>query len=188
VTFGQLGLTGAQSDVFFQDVGIQWNHSAQPQADFTIDGISQGRGVVLEERLATVVASLGVIAETVVYTTAACTFLTGRAYRVTLSTQIKSTVVQNPIVRLRETNIAGTLLLSPPRTALSIANQDFPVWLCDVVVNSTGADLTKVLAVSLFPSVATAVTLNGAAAPSPQYVRVEDIGAAAAFPGAVSLV
>jgi hypothetical protein len=184
VAFGQLGATNLGT-VFFQDVNISWNHSNQPTADFTIDTVSQGRGVIYAETFAGTATTTTSLTEQLLYTMAGtAVFRAGRAYMVTFIAAIKSAAVQYPGVNIRETNLAGTSLFGS-REMIPATGFDLPLRKFGVIVNGTAGDLTKALCITATPAVATAVSIDAGVGSA--WWLIEDIGAATAFPSAPSL-
>lgn len=185
VAFGQLGATNL-STVFFQDVNISWNHSGHPEADFTIDGTSQGRGYIYVENITGSATSTTSLTEQLMHTmTNNATFKDGRAYKVTLKMAIKSGAVQWPGVNIRETNLAG-LQLFGGREEIPVTGRDLPMLKTGYIVNTTGADITGKLCATVTPEVATAVSLDGGTGAA--WWLIQDIDTATKFTGATSVV
>jgi hypothetical protein len=187
--FGQLGAVNLGT-VFFQDINISWNHSTQPNADFTIDGISQGRGVLYSEA-ATFSTATGAVAgvEALVYTSAGTfTLKNGRAALVTVAVQAKSGAVQNFIFRIRQNNLAGVTLVDGARIPITTAGTDRAAVRQGIILNTSGADVTLALALTAVPQVATAVTVEAGAGAFAGLILVEDKGSTAQITGWVSVV
>jgi len=117
--------------------------------------------------------------ETVVFTTpVSMTFKDGRAFAVELmNAQIKSAAIQNPSFRLRETNLAGTILVNGPRVPIPVAGIDEPLTAGQLIfINNSGADITQPLVLTMTPQVATLVTLDASTGASAWGFKVRDIG------------
>ena len=154
-------------------------------AAFTIDGVTQGRGLLLNERIPAGSVNTGTTVGTFynVFTTASTITLNpGRACQIKASFQIKSAAAQNPICTIFRDTVAGTHLIEHSRVAVQLTGQDYPVIRDDVVKNATGSPITFNVCIGVTPSVATLVTLDSAAAPSSNYVRAYDVGLASDYP------
>jgi hypothetical protein len=157
-------------------------------ADYQQNGVSQARGVAHYEQITTSFTSTAVAgSEQVAYTTANVTFTNGRAYRVTVKFGLQSAVLQQPLVSVRETNLAGTLLCNGPRVPLPVAAISTLVDRQFLIKNTTGADVVTPLAITVTPQIATAVTQNGGAVPLLAYVEVVDVGASGDYAAAISV-
>ncbi len=181
------GPNGAALNFF--NVAADFGHAGNPGEDLRWSGTSLPRGAVYFERITNVVNS-GAVAgvESVVFTTTnPVVFPAGRACEVTICVKLNSAVVQQPICDLRWQNAGGVKFIRAARVDLDVINQDRQAWREDVLVNTGGTDASRTLALCVAPSVATAVTLNGAPAPDPSYIKVVDVGAAAAYPGALAV-
>jgi len=152
-------------------------------ADFTIDGVDQPRGLIYYERITAAVNSGAVVGTfTATFTTTNnINFIAGRAYQVVVNTLVKSTALQNPAITIFKNTVAGTALITGGRIPISVAGQDFPVNRDDIIINATGATVTAKIAVGINPGVATLVTMSGQPAPSMNYIKVIDVGAAADY-------
>jgi hypothetical protein len=178
--FGQLGSTN-KNRVFVQDSDLSMNRQSHLEADFTQDGISQGRGLTYWEEFTLAFTSTAVAgSEQLAFTTAAAiTFADGRAYRVKIYASVKSAAAQGPGYNVRKTNLAGTQLFGG-RVPIPLNGLDLNVVREGIVVNTSGAPVSAKLAITMTPQLATAVSLDGA----PGKFEVVDIGAAAAAPTA----
>lgn len=165
-----------------------WNAPAVFLDDITGPAGALGWGHVYSEARVTSVAS-GAVAgtETLMFTTAAgtpITFVAGRAYRVSFRGIIQSAVVQNPLVNIRKTNLAGTLLIGAgARSPIATAGNNLPLWVEGIVVNTSGVNVTTVLALTATPQAATLVNILGGAGSAQAYWDVEDIGTTAQYSG-----
>lgn len=156
---------------------VQWNDD---RADFTINGISQPRGVVYFESVTASVAS-GAVAGTeyLLRTTAnPVTFPNGRAFRLKFHGFFSSAAVQNPMFNVRVGGLAGTILLQNARNPIPFAGSSIGFQTESIIVNDTGAPVTITLALTIIPQVATLVNVGGAPGAAQAFWEIEDIGAA----------
>lgn len=149
--------------------------------------------VVFYEQLVTLNTSTTALTEQIIYTTTKgpqgngqVLWKDGHAYFVEVWSQSHSAAVQNPATAVRLTDIAGTRILSGPRLQLPGGNLDIPYDKHGYVANSTGADLSTVLVVTMTLATATAVTF-GTASAIDQYIKVTDVGDVSGYPGALAL-
>jgi hypothetical protein len=148
------------------------------QQDFTINGVSQGRGLRYFEEIPagpfTTPAAVGEVVAFVATPTVA--WDPGRAYRVKVYTQIHSAVLQNPIVNLRIHNLAGQIIIGKPRVPTLATGQDVPVYMEAIVVNKTAAVVSARPVLTVNPSAATAVVANFVAEPNQSWIESVDVG------------
>ena len=149
-----------------------------PAHDFVIDGISQGRGLnYFEEIPAGAFSTPAAVGEVIAFVaTPPVLWDPGRAYKVTLHTQIHSAVLQNPIVNIRIHNLAGQIIVGAPRYPTLASGQDVPVNMSAVVVNKTAAVVSARPLITVNPSAATIVVMGFAAEPNQSWIEVTDIG------------
>ncbi|MGE5827529.1 MAG: hypothetical protein ACM30G_04090 [Micromonosporaceae bacterium] len=145
--------------------------------DFEIGGQSQGRGFVCQGVTNANSAAAG--AETVVMTTTAGTFRDGRVFRAVINSGYFGSVANNAILRVRKTNIAGTvlfLLRTPPIPLVAATCQ----FLFEAMfMNNSGAGITDSLAVTLQASAGTVT--QAASATGQRYIHVFDHGSTAQY-------
>jgi hypothetical protein len=158
-----------------------------PASDMTWGDLSLPRGALFYQEIpAGAFTSPAAVGEVVAKTTGTIQFPPGRAMAIEVSTQIHSAVAQNPIFNVRLSNLAGTILFGGPRIPTLATGQDVPVYRRFVVVNDTGTFITKALALTINPSVATSVVVNFVAEPNQSWVEVTDLGASLASGGVYS--
>lgn len=113
-------------------------------------------------------------------------FTNGRAFEYELNVQIKSAAAQSPGVNIHKTNLAGTLLHGG-RYPIPLTGVDIPLFKVGVFVNTSGADVTALLALGIQPQVATAVSVDTGTGGLSGYIHVRDIGAASEYSGSPSV-
>jgi hypothetical protein len=156
--------------------------------DWQYNGVSQPRGLVLFEYITSQLSTTTTIAEQLLYTTGSIAWQPGRVYEVYSYLQVKSAAVQNPTVSFRKTNLAGTVLLNGPRVEIDVTGQDIMCIRHGYVVNDTGSVVNAPLALTVAPTVATVVSIDGSATPttSPCFIRVIDVGTSLASGGTIT--
>jgi hypothetical protein len=154
-------------------------------AAFTIDGTSAGRGLVPGTWLATTANSAAIATGTAIESGSG-TFVNGRAFRMVVQGgMLGSSVGNQPQVFLRagpNSPTGGTVrqMTVDPMTATA---QN--VIMEAVFVNTSGSNQTGTVAAVFLSGVGT--TTHTATATAPRYIYAQDIGAAADYPGAISL-
>lgn len=113
-------------------------------------------------------------------------FTSGRAFEFELNVMIKSAAAQSPGINLHKTNLAGTLL-SGGRYPVPLTGVDIPLLKRGVFINTSGVDVTALLALGVQPQVATAVTVDTGAGGLSGYFHVKDIGAASEYTSSPSV-
>lgn len=163
--------------------GVDTNEVGITSSDFTIDTVSQGRGLVQDAAITT--SSAGISAETVVLTLPATVFKGGRAYEISVGGRVQASVANSAVFRLRfGTSTGGSLLLTygaigvPTSGATGAANVSCSRY---VVRDPSDGDLTTQMVVTLASTTGTDTLL--AAANEPAYVLVTDVGAWNTYPG-----
>lgn len=188
VTFGNV-FAGAKSGIVeIECSDFQINTLQLATVDFTIDSVSQPRGIVFYDKIPSA-ATTAVATEQVVYTLPPVNFYPGRAYRCVVAISIRSAVAQNPLVNVRENSLAGTLLCIGPRVEITVVGIDTLAYRDFFFINNTAAVITAGLVVTITPSVAAIVTLDGAGFGGSGMAEfsVFDVGRAADFSPAVQL-
>lgn len=154
------------------------------KGDLKFNAISIGRGYTAFEAITGVFVSDGTANEQTAFTTANLyTFPNGRAFLVEFVSRMHAAVVNRVGYSIRKTNLAGTKLIGWPTIIIDVTATEIPIYVQGVFVNTSGADVTARLAVTLDPVTANVVDLDGAAAPVPSYIRVTDIGDTSKFTG-----
>jgi len=155
------------------------------KGDLKFNAVSIARGYSVFEAITGVFVTDGTANEQTSFTTANLyTFPNGRAFLVELVGRMSAvTAVNRCSYNIRKTNLAGTRLVAWPTINLDTTGTDIPVYVQGVFVNSSGADVTARLAVTMDPAVANVLHFDGAAAPVPSYIRVSDIGDTSKFSG-----
>lgn len=159
-------------------VQLNVNSTGSLIGDITYNGVSGPRGCIYFEAIMVSVPS-GAVAGTeyLMRTTAsAITFPTDRAYRVTFKGIKSSAAIQNPLVEIRENNLAGQVLIDGGREPIGVAGNNLAFMRQGIIVNDSGAPITAKLALTCTPSVATLVNILGGADASFAYWEVEDVG------------
>lgn len=146
--------------------------------------------VVYYEQIKSLNTSTTALTEQIIYTTTLgplgsgqVLFKNGHAYFIEVWSQSHCAVAQNPSALVRLTDLSGTVVLAGPRLQLPASNLDVPFDKHGYVINNTGADLLRVLAVTLTLQSANAVTF-GTASAIDQYIKVTDVGDISGYPGA----
>lgn len=151
------------------------------QAERTYGGVSLPRGTVVPYQSAAATAAIGV-GETAIATINAVDFWPNRAFRVTVSLYVTSSVAANFNIRIRKNNAAGTTFAS---AAIERATTTTNRYTFETVFKTDANGVTTNVAFCLQ---ATAGTVTGTAnADSPRLLHIEDIGAASQWPNAFTL-
>lgn len=162
-------------------------NSADPNQDWTVNGRSMGRGLILSESFTVAFTSTAVAgAEQVAYTMVGSgQYPNNRAYEIKVYAAIKSAAVQSPVFNIRETAVGGTQLVNG-RVAIPVTGIDLSGNGCvreGVFLNTSGGIINQPIVLTLAPQVATAVSLDAA----PGLIVIRDVGAATDYPGRPSL-
>jgi len=148
------------------------------------DNISLPHGSIYYQSISAPFNTPAAVGEVAALTTANMTFRKGRAYEIILdNAKLKSAVAQNPAYNLRETNLAGAILVQGPRFPITVTGIDIPFAPSMKIVNNGAADVTTSLCLTLNPSAATLVTLDAGADPAQWGFEVRDIGDTIKFVG-----
>lgn len=147
---------------------------------FSIDGISQPRG--LRTRIDSIAGTGAIGAETVTLTTAGVALTQGRAYLIRMRAQQAWTAAATLTIRVRLTNIAGTVWAAG--TVVTAAAGQTPFY-DEFVVVKTSATSTEVLVQTLTASAGT--MSHNAAGNAVRYLEVWDVGVVAAYPNAFAV-
>lgn len=153
------------------------------------NGIDAGRGMADWVAVAT---STGTVTttETVGYSSNSTVFKTGRAYKIHVHLLLSSTVANDVVsTRTRRTNAAGAILMDSQSTAQIPGNSFTSVIdYQQVVVNSTGSDITDTLAVTYYRVQGTGNVRIVANSTNVAFIEIRDVGTDAMYPGAIALV
>jgi hypothetical protein len=152
------------------------------QSRWIVDNVSMGRGLRAEVSSAVNSAAIG--AEAVVLTTPAMTFYDGRCYQVWAEFDAFGSVANNPQINIRQTNLAGALLLEGQfNTAAGTAFGH--VVFTGNVRRTAGSDLTDNLVLTLQSGAGT-VTQRGSAT-ALRRMEIRDIGDSGKYPNAIAI-
>lgn len=151
------------------------------RGNFVIDNVSQGRG--LKSWTASQSSSAALAAETAVLTGNAMTAEFGRAYAVRFGSHNISSAGANRIFRIRKSTVAGAVVIGTIDLSGTIAGWQQAEH---VFINATSADIAFTPCLTMAPAGGGTVTQGGFATLE-RFLRVDDIGAAADFPNAVTL-
>lgn len=131
---------------------------------------------------------VAVSSETVAITLPSITFRNDRAYRITYrGGLIASTASQQLSAAVRKTNVAGNLYINGFRI-FAPAGGTVPFMLSDIVVNTSGGNLTQVLVGTVFVVAGGGTVQLSGSAGNPSYLMVEDVGIPSLYPSAPTLV
>lgn len=149
---------------------------------FTIDGVSQARG--LRSFVDTVASTAAIGAEAISLTLPAMNFLDTRCYRVEWAMRLDNSAASVVPVRMRKTNLAGTqLLFSQFQRSAAQGNTEF---YAGYIKRDAGSDLNNVVLVQTMAATAGTATGRGAA-DTVRWCGVWDCGAAADYPNAFAI-
>lgn len=145
-----------------------------PSTDYTIDNVSQGRGVIaVQASVSTLAASA---AEQVAYTFTNFLFRTGRAYRVDVVGGVAGTATSG-LVGIRKTNVAGAQVCAGSLfTVTAIRRSINEVF---IIKNATAADITQTIVVTILPFGGGDVGIEGSNPTLPRFAMITDITSAA---------
>lgn len=174
------GASNQHVELDFYDAVLEFGKGNPPlaTADIRWGGTPLPKGLVYSETFTFAFTSPAAIGEVLAWTSAQSMFLpNGHAFKVVWKAQKKSGAVQTFGISLRQTNLAGTLLRSGGADEINFTGRDIEVTKIWHFINTSGADKTLKLAVTVNPSIATAITLeSGAAAAANGYIVVTDEG------------
>jgi hypothetical protein len=174
------GASNQHVEIDYYDAVVEFGKGSPPPAtaDIRWGGTPLPKGLVYSETFTFAFTSPGAVGEVLAWTSAQSMFLpNGHAFKVVWKAQKKSTVAQACLINLRQTNLAGTLLRSGGADEINFTGRDIEVTKVWHFINTSGADKTLKLAVTVNPTVATAVTLeSGVAAAAMGYIVVTDEG------------
>jgi hypothetical protein len=133
-------------------------------------------------------ATAGTTTELVAITTASVTMRNGRAYRMTFKGLVQSSIAADTVtVRIRKTNISGTVYLDSMRIYIPVAAANAPIYFSNICTNTSGADVTAVLVGTYIRASGTGNVLVAASATHVAFVHVEDVGLATDYSGATAI-
>lgn len=188
---GSSALNTFQYEYDFQQTSVFFNPDASLAlgftSPFTIDGVSQGRGLV---GYADSTGSSGAIgAETVVLSIASVTWVSGRAYEVINHTNTTGSVANNWALyqARRGTTTAGTILdqrgypMAPTAGFTVDSSGRFKVR------NNSGADITAGICITLTGNLVAGTCTDVGATTQVRSLEVRDLGASADYPNAIQI-
>lgn len=165
------------------------------QVDFArdvtlVDGVGIVGGVVYEEQFTAVINTSTLLTEQIVLSTANSMVLpSGRAFGLDCRVVWECAAANSPTLRIREgVLVTGTELLRQARTPLAALSTDLPGSISGIFVNTSGADVTTKLTLTVTLSAATLIRFDHAAAPVLCYIEVVDKGFASDYSDKVSVV
>lgn len=154
-----------------------------------LNGTDQGRGVKDWKATASNTSTV-TTTETVGYSSNSTLFKTGRAYKIHVHLLLSSDVANDVVrTRTRRTNATGAILMDSQSTA-QIPGVSFSsvIDYQQVVVNSTGSDITDTLAVTYHRIAGTGNVRIVANSTNVAFIEIRDVGTDAMYPGAIALV
>lgn len=174
-------------------LSVRYNHAiiniglGVTDADLQFQSISLPRGVVLYVSSTANSAAIGTTEAFVL--SGSAEFPADRAFCATYGWgwQASATGVHNT-VRLRETSATGQFLAEfGIMPEAQTANIPYQSSAAGVFVNATGSPITTTVGLGFVAGGAGGTVLQPATATRPRYLRIEDIGEASNYPGAISL-
>lgn len=149
-----------------------------PDGVTTIDGFSAPRGY--RDYVSSTASTAAIGAETIALTSGSIDFVNGRAYEVIHQNRLTHSAAQVATMRVRKTNLAGASLLAATVQVLGALTASYTHRA--IIKNTSGADITAAIVLTLAASAGTVTGLAGA--DTVRYLEVRDVGAAADYPNA----
>lgn len=151
----------------------------------TAIGKSLGRGLIVEIVSA---ANSGAVTAgpTAVLTAAGKAYANGRAFRVDTGFGVQSNVA-GATATFTVTNGVGAVVLNFASIPMSITATNLPATYTGYFVNTSGGTITTGMQLMLTHGGTASNLIHSASAALPRWMRIFDCGAAADFPGAISL-
>jgi hypothetical protein len=185
-------LTPADDDVVQRKSGAWVNRTIAQLYTDLLSTSPGGDFIRMVNRTAISSDSSSVSSETIVITTPSLTFKAGRAYRCTMVGRLTSSSGGDTgQIKVKQTDTSGVVIIDSYRIPLTSTNVSSPLQTFkQFFVNSSGADITSVIVVTLQRATGTGdITLKSTAG-SYSYIEIEDVGLSSdsSYATAVALV